>query len=230
MNRDWFAQSQPETRGRIKIGLEYPAADHRRSPRAGRRQRLLLLAAGGSDQPARHQEPDRRVGSARARQRRALRRARLGVLHPRGLRRVLSRLRRFVADVPGIDRQHLRAGVGARPGVCAQRRRHADLSRRRDASLQRRDRHRDHRGAESRAVHARLPRVPPQRGRRRREGADSRIRDRARTGCVARRCCWRATSRRRASRCAAPRSRSSSPRAPFPPAPTSSRTRSRPRA
>ena len=23
MNRDWFAQSQPETRGRIKIGLEY---------------------------------------------------------------------------------------------------------------------------------------------------------------------------------------------------------------
>ena len=77
MNRDWFAQTQPETRGRIKIGLRVPAAGHGRSARTRRRQRLLFRAAGRPAQPAHHQEPDRRVGSDRARQRRSFRRARL---------------------------------------------------------------------------------------------------------------------------------------------------------
>ena len=89
-----------------------------------------------------------------------VRRARLAVLHPRGLRLVLSGLRRLVADLPGLDRHDLRAGLGARPVVRAARRHRAHLSRRRHAPLQRRDRHRDHRGEEPRAAGARLPRVP----------------------------------------------------------------------
>ena len=91
MNRDWFAQSQPETRGRVQIFRDFYPAGDRRSARAGRRQHLLLRAAGRSAQPAHDQEPDCRLRSLRPRQRRALRRARLALFHPRGLRRVLSR-------------------------------------------------------------------------------------------------------------------------------------------
>ena len=174
MNRDWFAQSQPETRGRIKIGLEFQPQITVDLHEQGGDNAYYFSPPAEAINPHVTKSQIAGVGAARTRQCRALRRARLGVLHPRGLRRVLSGLRRFVADVPGIDRQHLRAGVGARPDVRAQRRRHADLSRRRDASLQRRHRHRDHRRPQSRAVHARLPRIPAQRGRRRREGPDSR--------------------------------------------------------
>ena len=91
MNRDWFAQSQPETRGRIKIGY----------------------------QSACHKESGRRLGSDRPRQRRALRRARLGVLRARSLRCLLSGLWRLVADLPGIHRHDLRTGIRARPGLRA---------------------------------------------------------------------------------------------------------------
>jgi len=88
MNRDWFcavaardARPHPD-RPRVR------AADHRRPARAGRRQRLLLRAAGRPAQPAHHQGPDCRLGADRPRQRRPLRRARLAVLQSRGLRRV----------------------------------------------------------------------------------------------------------------------------------------------
>ena len=114
----------------------------------------------------------------------------------------------------GVDRHDLRAGVGARPASQARRRHDADVSRRRHAPLQRRDHDRVHGGEESRAAAARLLRVPPQRDERRREG-----RDRASTcwspGAIRR---WparlaRQPRRRRASRCAAPTSRSRSARA-----------------
>ena len=106
----------------------------------------------------------------------------------------------------------------------------ADLSRRRDAPLQRRDRHRDHRGAEPRAAGARLPRVPAQRGRRRREGADPRVRARARPRSVARRraganLATQGIEVRRAEEPIKVGDRASSR-----PAPTSCRTRSRPAA
>ena len=170
MNRDWFAQSQPETRGRIKIGLEYVPQVTVDLHEQGGDNAYYFAPPADPLNPHITKSQIAALETVRPRQRRALRRARLGVLHPRGLRRVLSRLRRFVADLPGLDRHDLRAGVGARPGVCAQRRRHADLSRRRDAPLQRRHHHGHHGGPQSRAADARLPRVPPQRGGRGREG------------------------------------------------------------
>ena len=69
MNRDWFAQTQPETRGRHAGGARLLAAGQRRPARAGRRQRLLLRAAGRSAEPAHHEEPDRGLRSVRPRQR-----------------------------------------------------------------------------------------------------------------------------------------------------------------
>ena len=148
MNRDWFAQSQPETRGRIKIGLEYLAANHRRSARAGRRQRLLLRAAGGADQSARHQEPDRRLGSVRPRQCRALRRARLGRTTSarsttRSIRATAIRWPTFQGSIGMTYEQASARGLAFARSDGDD----ADLSRRRDAPLQRRHRHRHHRGA-----------------------------------------------------------------------------------
>ena len=168
-------------------GARLLAARERGPARAGRRQHLLFRAAGRSAEPAHHQEPACRLRSVRPRQRAALRRARLAVLHPRGLRRVLSGLWRLVADVPGLDRHDLRAGLGARPVVRAERRHPADVPRRRHAALQRRDRHRHHRREESRAAGARLPGVSQERGGRGREGPGARVRARAGPRPVSRR-------------------------------------------
>ena len=128
MNRDWFAQTQPETRGRIRVGARLLPAGQRRPARAGRQQQLLLRAAGRPAESALHQGPDRRLRAVRPRQRRAVRRARLAVLHPRGLRRVLSGLRRQLADAARLDRHDLRAGLGPRAVVRAHRRHGADVS------------------------------------------------------------------------------------------------------
>ena len=67
--------------------------------------------------PLHHQGAAGVVRHLRPRQRRALRRARLQLLHSRGLRLVLSRLRRVVADLPRRRRHDLRAGVGARAAL-----------------------------------------------------------------------------------------------------------------
>ena len=101
MNRDWFAQSQPETRGRASAVPRVLAAGGRRPARDGRRLELLLRAAGRSAQPAHHQGAAEVVRHLRPGQRRDVRRARVRLFHPRGLRLVLSGLRRVVADLPG---------------------------------------------------------------------------------------------------------------------------------
>ena len=54
MNRDWFAQSQPETRGRLTRRSRVVPAGRGRSARDGRRVDVLLRAAGRSAQPAHH--------------------------------------------------------------------------------------------------------------------------------------------------------------------------------
>ena len=143
------------------------AARRRRPARDGRRVELLLRAAGRSDQPAHHEEPAEVVRRVRPRQRRDVRRARLRLLHPRGLRLVLSGLRRVLADLPGRHRHDLRAGVGARAALPARRRRGAVVPRRRPAPLHRRDHDGRDRGEEPRRDPARLLRLPARRGERR---------------------------------------------------------------
>ena len=159
-------------------------AGERRPARAGRQQHLLLRPARRPAEPALHQGADRRLRPVRPGQRRPLRRARLALLHPRGLRRLLPRLRRQLADVPRLDRHDLRAGVGAGAVVHPRRRHRDDLPRRRDAPLQRGDHHRDHRGPQPRAPGARLPRVPAQRRGRGTEGRGARVRAGARARSV----------------------------------------------
>ncbi len=77
---------------------------------------LLLRAARAAGQPLHLAGADRRwlelFGRANAD---ALRRARLRLVHARGLRRLLPRLRRVLAALPGRDRHDLRAGLAARP-------------------------------------------------------------------------------------------------------------------
>ena len=84
------------------------AARRRRPARDGRRLDLLLPAAGATLEPVRdagRSELVEKFGRANAA---ALRRARLCLLQPRGLRRVLSRLRRVVADRARRHRDDLR--------------------------------------------------------------------------------------------------------------------------
>ena len=91
MNRDWFAQSQPETRGRIKIGLEFQPQITVDLHEQGGDNAYYFAPPAEAINPHVTKSQIAGVGAARPRQRRALRRARLGLLHPRGLRRVLSR-------------------------------------------------------------------------------------------------------------------------------------------
>ena len=78
MNRDWFAQSQPETRGREQVvarllpaGRRRPARDGRRTARTTSRRRPIRV------NPLHHQRAGDVARDVRPRQRRALRRARL---------------------------------------------------------------------------------------------------------------------------------------------------------
>ncbi len=84
----------------------------------------------------------------------AVRSVRLPLHHPRGLRRLLSRLRLDLADLARLDRNSLGTGRGARAGHRPRRSEKAPLSRRRQASLceQHLDR-RDGRGDGQRAGH-----------------------------------------------------------------------------
>ena len=149
----------------------------RRGPaRDGRRLVVLLRAAGRSAQPVHHARPDPLARDLRPRQRRALRRSRLRVLHPRGIRLLLSRVRRVVAHLQRRHRHDVRAGVGTRPGLHPRRRHHSHLSPGRRASLQRRHHDGLHRRRQSGAPVARLPRVPPIGHRRGREDSGARVR------------------------------------------------------
>ena len=99
MNRDYFALSQPRNAGTRARDARVVSAGRRRSARDGRQLHVLLRAAGGSDQSADHRLAAEVVRAVRPRQRGGVRQARLRVFRPRGLRRVLSGLRRFVADL-----------------------------------------------------------------------------------------------------------------------------------
>ena len=210
MNRDWFAQTQPETRGRITIAREYwPHVTVDLHEQGGDN---TYYFAPPADPLNPHITKSQIAafdlfGRANAR---AFRRARLAVLHSRGLRLVLSRLRRVVADLPGLDRHDLRAGVGAQPVVRATRRHGADLSRRRHAPRQRRAGHRDHGGQESRAPacasFSSIAAAPSPKARRAPAASTCCCPGTIRRAPTA----GRATLRRRASRCAARKRRSRS--------------------
>ena len=119
MNRDWFAQSQAETRGRTKFFLQWFP------------QVVVDLHEMGGDStyyfapPADPLNPHitpQQIGwfnTIRQGQRREVRRARFRLLQSRGLRLVLPRVRRVVAAVPRVDRHDVRDGVVARARVAA---------------------------------------------------------------------------------------------------------------
>ena len=212
MNRDWFAQSQPETRGRITIGLEYqpqvtvdlheqggdnayyfaPPAEPI-NPYITKSQIAGWRAASAAPMPRASTSAAGRISSARS----TTRSTRATAIRGRSSR-ARSAMTYEQASARGL-------------AFCAARRRHADLSRRRHAPLQRRHHHRrsPRRATASGccATTSSTAAAPIAEGEK---GADPRVRDRARARPVARRRCWRATWRRRASRCGAPRSRSRS--------------------
>jgi hypothetical protein len=120
---------------------------------------------GAAPQPAHHRRAAGLARYLRARDRRRFD-ARVPLLRPRGLRRVLPRLRRDLAAPARVDRHDLRAGVGARPRLPPGGRHAAHVPRRHPQPLPGRARHGGHRRARAREAAARLPRVPALRGRR----------------------------------------------------------------
>ena len=122
MNRDWFAQTQPETRGRITLAREYwPHVT------------VDLHEQGGDNTyyfapPADPLNPHITKSQVAAFE--LFGRANAARFDQRGwpyfIREVYDSfypgLRRVVADLSGLDRHDLRAGVGAQPVVRAQRR------------------------------------------------------------------------------------------------------------
>ncbi len=117
LNRDWFVQSQPETQGRVEALLDFMPHVVADLHEMGGNSTYYFPpnAVPGNtwttDDQTRAERPLRRGDGRR------LRCARLRVLQPRHVRRLLSRVRRVLADGAGRDRRHLRAGVGARPRV-----------------------------------------------------------------------------------------------------------------
>ena len=91
MNRDWFAQSQPETIGRIKVGLTWHPHVVVDLHEMGGESTSLLRAASRSAESLHHEDAGRLARGLRPRQRRSIRRTRISVLHPRAIRLVLSR-------------------------------------------------------------------------------------------------------------------------------------------
>ena len=121
MNRDWFAQTQPETRGRIALYPRVVPAGRRRPARDGRR----LDATTSRRRPIRSTRTSRKAQQRLVRRVRPRQRARR--FDARGfayfIREVYDSfypgLRRVVADLPRRDRHDLRAGVGARAALPA---------------------------------------------------------------------------------------------------------------
>ena len=124
MNRDWFSQSQPETRGRTQLFLEwFPQVVVDLHEMSGNSTYYFAPPADPLN-PLHHQGADRLVRDLWPANARRVRRARLRLLQPRGLRLLLSGLWRVVADLPRRRRHDLRAGLGARAGVPARGRGH----------------------------------------------------------------------------------------------------------
>ena len=129
MNRDWFAQTQPETRGRIQVAREYWPHVTVDLHEQGGDNTLLLRAAGRSAQPAHHQEPGRRPSSCSAAPTpRASTSAAGRTSSARSTTRFYPGYGDSVADLPRIDRHDLRAGLGAGLSFARERRHGADLS------------------------------------------------------------------------------------------------------
>ena len=149
-------------------------------PRDGGRLDVLLRPAGEAPEPAGHARTAGLARGVRPGHRGALRRGRAGLLPARGLRLLLPRLRRDVAAHPGLDRDDVRAGLGARPRLPARGRHRAHLPRRHPQPLPGRPRHGRDRRARAREAAARLPRVPALRGQRGGARGGAAVRDRAR--------------------------------------------------
>ena len=135
MNRDWFAQTQPETGAGRGLYLEYYP------------QVVVDLHEMGGESSYYFAPPADPLNPLITRQQahwfevfghenaQAVRRPRFLLLHARGLRFVLSRVRRVVADLPGRHRDDLRAGLDPRTGLPARGRLAAHVPRRGVAPL-----------------------------------------------------------------------------------------------
>ncbi len=137
MNRDWFSQSQPETRGRIAAMLDWFPHVVVDLHEMGGDSSYYFAPPAHPINPHVTRAQTRIVRSVRPRECGEIRRARLRVLRARELRRVLSGLRRVVADLSRRDRHDLRAGVAARPRLEAERRRSPVVSRRASSTTSR---------------------------------------------------------------------------------------------
>ena len=208
MNRDWFAQSQPETRGRIKIGLEFQP------------QITVDLHEQGGDNAYYFSPPAEAINPHVTKSQIAgwelLGRANAARFDERGWAYYIREV--YDAFYPGYGDSWptFQGSIGNTYEQASARgltfaRSDGDTLTYRDGVM-----HHfnaaivtaDHRGAESRAVDARIisstaaARSP--KARRARSANTCSCPDRTRRAPI----CWRAISRRRASRCAAPRSRS----------------------
>ncbi len=98
MNRDWFAQiAARDPRAAAPLPRVVPARE-RRPARDGRRLDVLLRAAREAVQPALLAGAAGLARRVRPRDRRPVRRGGTGLLRARGLRQLLPRLRRVLAD------------------------------------------------------------------------------------------------------------------------------------
>ena len=167
MNRDWFAQTQPETRGRAALYLEF-------WPHV-----VVDLHEMGGESSYYFAPPADPINPLITKNQQkwfdAFGRANGAMFDARGfayfIREVYDSFYpgygESLADLPGRHRHDLRAGVGARAALPARGRRGAVVPRRRPAPLHRRDHDGRDRGEEPRRDPARLLRLPAQRGERR---------------------------------------------------------------
>ena len=97
LNRDWFAQTHPESRARCSCCSSGCRTSWSTCTRWAATRPYYFPPAAPPGNTCMTDAAAAVARDLRARQRGALRRARVPVLHPRGLRLVLSRLRRLVA-------------------------------------------------------------------------------------------------------------------------------------
>ena len=129
MNRDWLAQSQLETQGRIRVGLQWNPQVVVDLHEMGPETTYYFAPPAEPAESVHHTEAARVAHGVRPRERPSIRCPRVRLLRSRGVRRLLPGLRRLLAHVSGRHRDDLRAGVSARPGVPARRRHDPDLPR-----------------------------------------------------------------------------------------------------
>ena len=121
LNRDWLVMTQPETAGHIKALQEWYPLVFVDLHEMGTESTYYFTPEAVPYNPNLTEEPEGAAAVVRQEQREVLRPVRIQLLHSRGLRRLLSRIRRELAVIlrrPGDD---LRERVDARDWWCGSR-------------------------------------------------------------------------------------------------------------